>query len=1342
MDEKTQEIVLAFQQLGQAENSADLVRVVSRNPCLLSFEADALLGNAIEFYASQKNNEALESTREFRGFLRACRARGIEAAVAESERQKNDWALLSSQQSARLSNIHENYLGYRRTNDLRALSHALETWQQTFEDQILEGGDTAAMVGDIVIVTGVELYEAAFDISRRLELLDQAIRLQAMLMRRGRPETWATRQTRYGFLHRLRFQHTGKIADIDEAIAVYSAALEGTDTADPYYCHTATMLSATLTDRYAYNRQREDLTRAAQIAEAGIASAHPAAAELILGKNQLAWALLVGFEESRDLCDWDRAISLLEQALERAGEESSHLSTLTRNLSYALHCRYQVTSNDSELEKAVELARRATETSTDCHTSALALSMLATCLTTRDKSTIPHLEQAASAWRRALAASAGLGAISTSIKRELAEVLISQYKHSGEVILLNESLQLLHSAEPELEQESSEHNRNKLAIARLFRERYLALTNDRDIQLCLKLAEEVCTAPNVHPHDRVVAEDERLWCLILLADGARLKQEFEAAIQHAWNILEKLDETSDEWRAIASTLTSMLVDRYLELGTIEDLNTGIDLLERALRRRVRDGIFLSNLGRILLHRYMARNRVVDLERAIEALQQVQEANQEDRQSHAGILNNLALALFCRSSIYESEHDLREAAAALKRAISAIGERSRWATIVHDNYSKILVRLHHLSGDTEALSQAILASLTALRTCPANSPDLSMVLSSLASAYYAQFLATRNQRFLDEAVNAAREAVENGGARSSRLAEIRIRLMRLLRERHQTFGSEEDLLQAQTLYKDSIGEPEALSTLDGLMTGREWGDWAYERSAWADAAAAYEVAYTALWELLDAQADQVSKDVFLMTTQALPQRYALVLCKQGKFAEAVQVLEAGLCRSLAESLQADDPEIETLNQEGYSTLVTELRSARSRLREKTNRTHLSLIEGFNRGQYLESLEEPYSEVRSLLKAIRALPGRSNFCKGESFQDIAGRLQHLPDTRIVYLVTADILGFALIVNATGPPIFVPLPDLKLETLLSAIDPYFKAYDAWRSSRVEDDCRSAWMQELDKLTDWLWRAAMGDILKAVGPAKELVLIPAGMLNLLPLHAAWEAAPNAPCGRRYLIDLLEIRYSPNAAALPTNPPAWTGFESGLALLIGDPAPTTAPALPSAREEVKAIASYFPRHQELLGRSATRDAVMTALSQCDVAHFACHAASSLDHPLDSFFLLANDETLDLGAILANVGGRRRLAVLAACETAVLGVKIPNENVSLATGLIRAGTTAVVASSWSVFDTSASILMQDFYRLWRGTGREPADALRQAQLRLREGRMGLSDFTHPIHWAAFRYVGA
>jgi CHAT domain-containing protein len=121
-----------------------------------------------------------------------------------------------------------------------------------------------------------------------------------------------------------------------------------------------------------------------------------------------------------------------------------------------------------------------------------------------------------------------------------------------------------------------------------------------------------------------------------------------------------------------------------------------------------------------------------------------------------------------------------------------------------------------------------------------------------------------------------------------------------------------------------------------------------------------------------------------------------------------------------------------------------------------------------------------------------------------------------------------------------------------------------------------------------------------------------------------------------------------------------------------------------------------------------------------------------------------------------------RLAVLSACETGLPGAKLPEEAVSLPSGLIQAGVAGVVGSLWAVSDVSTALLMARFYDLWRKEGLEPPEALRQAQIWLRDStnaekeaffrhalpELGATrrfqdlDFAHPFYWAAFSYVGA
>jgi CHAT domain-containing protein len=158
--------------------------------------------------------------------------------------------------------------------------------------------------------------------------------------------------------------------------------------------------------------------------------------------------------------------------------------------------------------------------------------------------------------------------------------------------------------------------------------------------------------------------------------------------------------------------------------------------------------------------------------------------------------------------------------------------------------------------------------------------------------------------------------------------------------------------------------------------------------------------------------------------------------------------------------------------------------------------------------------------------------------------------------------------------------------------------------------------------------------------------------------------------------------------------------------------------------------------------------------------------------------LMSNDEMLTLRDGLALRLEDARLVVLSACETGVPGTDIPNGVISLHAGLAQAGIAGAVASLWSVSDLSTMMLMARFYELWKRDGLEPPEALRQAQLWIRDTTNGQkaeyfkgflpefesqklpvhvadtlykasilarpdeNDFEHPFYWATFSYTGA
>jgi hypothetical protein len=96
-----------------------------------------------------------------------------------------------------------------------------------------------------------------------------------------------------------------------------------------------------------------------------------------------------------------------------------------------------------------------------------------------------------------------------------------------------------------------------------------------------------------------------------------------------------------------------------------------------------------------------------------------------------------------------------------------------------------------------------------------------------------------------------------------------------------------------------------------------------------------------------------------------------------------------------------------------------------------------------------------------------------------------------------------------------------------------------------------------------------------------------------------------------------------------------------------------------------------------------------------------------------------------------------RLVVLNACQLAQNADVVSSGTSSFAAALSAAGVDNVVAALWPVSDGAAALWVSTFYA---STGDasdvEIADALRAAQLRLRESRM----FRHPFYWASLVHL--
>jgi hypothetical protein len=534
----------------------------------------------------------------------------------------------------------------------------------------------------------------------------------------------------------------------------------------------------------------------------------------------------------------------------------------------------------------------------------------------------------------------------------------------------------------------------------------------------------------------------------------------------------------------------------------------------------------------------------------------------------------------------------------------------------------------------------------------------------------------------------------------------------------------------------------------ISAAREWSQWAMRCGDWARAAEACRYGLDAAVILVRTQSGRHHQEAWLSDAKGLADRGAYALAECGDLEGAVMLLEQGRTVLLSDLLDLDRREMEELRGVGRADLYERFVVASERLALASAWALLPTSTD------LAVTRPPVGATRAELDAvvaeIRCIHGFEDFLRLPSFEDVLSAARGAP---LVYLVVTEVGGVALSLGVSAGVMPCWLPELSNEAMAGLID--------------DIDATPGFGSAQDSLCRCLWDVVMGPLLAAFKPARQLVVISAGAASVMPLHAAWTEDPSAPSGRRYALDVAAVTYAPSARTLLARshlPEVADG-----ALVIDDPRPVSASPLPHSGHEAEAVAAAFPGSRRLTHEAATADAVLGLLSSCSVAHFSCHGFADWAAPLNSGLIMANDEVVTLRDVLALRLTRMRLVTLSACESAMPGVRIPDEAVSLPTALLAAGVPGVVASLWPVIDEATALLMRRFYDLWIIENLAPYEALRQAQRWIRDATnaelaekfpdaprcsppMELGEaavtfwgrarpYSDPFIWAAFTYTG-
>ena len=718
-----------------------------------------------------------------------------------------------------------------------------------------------------------------------------------------------------------------------------------------------------------------------------------------------------------------------------------------------------------------------------------------------------------------------------------------------------------------------------------------------------------------------------------------------------------------------SNLGTCLRWRYERTGSLSDLDYAIEVGEKAVKmtppNTIRYFYYIYNLGPCYRERYLRTRVVTDLEQAIKLQEEsVSQRVIDDSEYKAGSYTNLGNSLLEYYRYTQELTYLNRAIEAFRKSISLTPPDSLMLPSRRNNLGNGLRSLYEYSGKLTDLEQCIEQYQQAVYQTPDTSPELPSRLYNLGNA---------------------------------------------LRDHYEIATAETDKERATECYRSACMYGLDASLEWALDAAHNWGDWALARRDWSEASESYGYGLQAINRLYKGQILIQDKESWLQDAQGLADKAAYAMARSGQMREALVALESGHAFLLNEAIARDHADIERLRTEDPKA-YEHYQQAASRLRQLSSveQDGSQLATAVTPLLTAENLREEASRAREdmedAINHIRTLPGYDNFLTQPSFEEIAAVLQ--PDFTLIYLVTVVQGSLALLARRSNEPAGVTVEavwadDFTSQDLQNLLikEEGEDIVGGYLPGQLSD---TLWLEDsLQELLPVIGAKLMGRVADHLSQLKStrLILIPCGLLGLLPLHASRYPSGEQECN---LVDEFDITYVPAARVLKAARKALTANEGRNPVLvgIGNPQPHLQP-LPFAHIELDEITTLFPASASnvFYEDAATEESLRNALSHATYVHLACHGLFDPLEPLDSELELGQNSQLQLREILAeNLFQQVRLVALSACQTAISDFRhLPDEAIGLPGGILQAGAAGVIGTLWSVNDLSTAFLMYKLY---------------------------------------------
>ncbi|CAE6541417.1 unnamed protein product [Rhizoctonia solani] len=784
-------------------------------------------------------------------------------------------------------------------------------------------------------------------------------------------------------------------------------------------------------------------------------------------------------------------------------------------------------------------------------------------------------------------------------------------------------------------------------------------------------------------------------------------EDIDKAIEHQSQGISSAKPNHPHLGSMLANLGASHNLRLHRLGELGDLEKAIEYNIRALaltpagHPHVRTQ--LANLGTFHTERFRRLNRQDDLDKAIDCKSRALDLSPDGHIDVPTWLHSLAMSHHARFELLNDLEDLKK----------AIEYQSRALFLTSDGHPGLSGRLAHLAvylksrfecvHEVADLDQAIECESRALALIPDDHPDFGSRHFNRAISYVRYYEHTSDPSYLKES-----------------LASFRISCMPLTGAARGRFLHAHSWAKVASTYS-SLNSIEAYHRAIDLLPQFVW---------------------------LGATSTQRYEDLKMIET--LPVDAATVAISFLDYYLALEWLEHSRCVVWNQNLMLRSPlnelqEFDPVLARRLETITKQLHSASSESRELRAMSSGEMTPE----QVAQEHRRLAEEYNKLLAQTRALPGFEDFLQPIK----ANRLVHAPRTGPIVIINChkDRCDALLIKPGQASVNHIPLPNFNAEKAQHARSQMEISIQG-RHSRERGVTRRPQLEveennEFESTVAALWDDVVKPILDSLGftnsaPGANLPHVtwcPTGPMSFLPLHAAGKYDQPLSKVFNYVIS----SYIPTLNALLESTPHTLGRDSRV-LAIGQTATPGHSALPGTAMELESVKAHVQgktTYLQLVDDQATTTDALNAMEQCDWVHLACHAHQNVGSATESGFFL-HDGVLDLASINRRSLKNKGLAFLSACQTATGDDKLPNEAVHLASGMLMAGYTSVIATMWSVMDSDAPLVADKVYAQLMVEGKlgngEAGKALHNAVAGLRE-QVGEKEFAR---WVPYIHIGS